>query len=322
MSRVDFYEVLGVPPSATSQEILRAYRRLVRRFHPDVNTNAGADEEFREIQRAYDVLSDPVARARYDASRAGARRQGASPRTAGAQRVWLGGPYFSNAFGDADSAADPWNSVFLGSRPAVPGSRAGPRQHPRAGADQETQLTITVEQAYRGAHLPIKVPGPAGDRTVRVRVPAGAVDGQRLVVRGCGQAGVGGAPSGDLHVTVRVAPHPRYRLEGHDVHVDLSVSPWEAALGATVPVATPSGAFRVRVPPGSSTGRCLRVPELGLPGGNDTAGDLYVHVRVHVPPILTTEERRLFTELADASTFDPRAPVGPRRDARRSPSAG
>lgn len=282
MTRADLYEVLGVLPTATSEEILRAYRHLVRRFHPDVNTNSDAAERFHEIQHAYDVLSDPEARARYDASRSGPRRRGTSPRPTTASQVWLGGPSFSHAFGAADLAADPWTSLFVGSRPTATGRRTHPRQRPRRGADQETQVAITVEQAFRGTHLQLNVPGPSGTRTLGVRVPAGTVDGQRLVVPGCGQAGVGGAPSGDLHLTVRIAPHPRYRLEGRDVHVEVAVSPREAALGATVPVDAPGGTLRVRVPPGSSRGRCLRLAGHGLPNANDRAGDLYVHLRVDV----------------------------------------
>ena len=165
---------------------------------------------------------------------------------------------------------------------------------------------LTVEEAYQGGRRRITLPGTAGTRSYEVNIPAGVVDGQRIRLAGEGGKGSGDSPAGDLYLVVRIAPHPRYRVSGRDVYLDLPVTPWEAALGATVAVTAPGGEAKVKVPTGSSSGRRLRLRGEGLPNPRGDAGDLYAEVRIMVPPHLTRRERKLFEELAAESTFDPR----------------
>ncbi|MGZ6980254.1 MAG: DnaJ C-terminal domain-containing protein, partial [Acidimicrobiia bacterium] len=175
-----------------------------------------------------------------------------------------------------------------------------------AGADQETELVLSVENAYRGGHRTITLSGRDGSRTFEVDVPPGVVDGQRIRLRGQGGQGSGGASPGDLYFVVRIAPDSRYRVEGRDIFVALPLTPWEAALGASVAVDTPDGEAKVRVPAGTSSGKRLRLRGRGMPNPNGAPGDLFAEVRIMVPAKLTDAEHRLFEELAAASTFDPR----------------
>ncbi len=165
-----------------------------------------------------------------------------------------------------------------------------------------------MEEAYRGTRRSVTLEGGGQTRTLQVTIPAGVTNGQRIRLAGQGGRGTEGAPAGDLYLIVRIAPHPRYRVEGRDLHVELPLAPWEAALGTTVAVETPDGEAKVKVPAGTSSGRRLRLRGRGLPNPKGTAGDLYAEVRILVPRKLPAEERRLFEELAATSTFDPRRP--------------
>ncbi|MCU1354046.1 MAG: chaperone DnaJ domain protein, partial [Acidimicrobiales bacterium] len=178
---------------------------------------------------------------------------------------------------------------------------------PTPGADQEAELVLSVEEAVRGGARRVTLAGPDGPRTFEVDIPPGVTDGQRIRLAGQGAAGGAGAQAGDLYLVVRIAPHPRYRVEGRDIHMVLPLAPWEAALGTTVAIDTPGGEAKVNVPPGTSSGKRLRLRGRGLPNPKGTPGDLYAEVRIMVPPELTDEERRLFTELARVSSFDPRS---------------
>jgi len=173
---------------------------------------------------------------------------------------------------------------------------------PIPGADQEAVLELTVEEAYRGGKRQISLDG----RNYGVNIPAGVIDGQRIRLAGEGGRGSGDGPAGDLYLRVHIKPHPRFRLDGRDVTVDLPVSPWEAVLGATVAVRTPGGEAKVKVPQGSSTGRRLRLRGEGMPNPRGAAGDLYAEIKMMVPPKPTARERELFEQLAAVSTFDPR----------------
>ncbi|MFD5011990.1 DnaJ C-terminal domain-containing protein [Streptomyces chartreusis] len=306
----DFYEVLGISRTADPDEIQRAYRTLARRYHPDVNKDPQAEERFKEINEAFSVLSDPEQRARYDrfgedfrkipedweervAAGAGAG-SGFWGTTGGGPRV----RYSTTGFGgEGVDVEDLFGSLFGG---------AGRMRVP--GADQEAELPLTVEEAYRGGRRTVTLAGPAGQRRYQVDVPPGATDGQRIRLAGEGGRGSGDdAPAGDLYLRVRIQPHPEFRLDGRDVHVWLPVTPWEAALGATVPVPTPSGATaKVTVPAGSSSGRRLRLRGEGMPGPRGVNGDLYAELRIMVPPRLSDRERELLEELAAVSSFDPR----------------
>jgi curved DNA-binding protein len=300
----DFYQVLGVPRTADQDEIQRAYRRLARRYHPDINKDPGAEERFKQISEAYDVLSDPGTRRRYDrfgprfrqAAEEGARAgagAGAGAGPGGGAR-W-GGP--EEARGGVD-LEDLLGEVFGGRAGRGRGWGAVP------GADQEAEITLTVQEAYHGGRRTVTLTGPTGTRTLDVTIPPGVTEGRRIRLAGQGGQGGGGAPAGDLYLVVRIAPHPRYRVDGRDLHVDLPLAPWEAALGTSVTVDSPGGEAKVRVPPGTSSGRRLRLRGRGLPDPRGTPGDLYAHVRIMVPPSPSEEERRLFQELAARSTFD------------------
>jgi curved DNA-binding protein len=327
----DFYEVLGVPRTASADEIQRAYRKLARTYHPDVNKDPEAEERFKEVSEAYDVLSDPDTRSRYDrfgpqfrqvpegvdpdtwaaaqAAQRGAQR-GAGPRqraragqSAGGGGGWTtvggDGDVFVEGFGDID-IDDLFGGIFGGR------GRGRPRG-PIPGADQEAQIDLTVEEAYNGGRRRITLSGPGGSRSYEVNIPAGVTEGQRIRLPGQGGQGQGeGAPPGDLYLIVHILPHPRYRLDGRDIYVDLPVSPWEAALGAEVAVETPGGVAKVKVPAGSSSGRRLRLRRRGMPNPKGTPGDLYAEVKIMVPKRLSNRERELFEELARVSDFDPR----------------
>lgn len=292
----DFYEILGVSKTATRDEIQRSYRKLARTYHPDINKSPEAEERFKEISEAYDVLSDPEKRSQYDNPRVSA--SGGEQGSSGQQ--WTS--YGTSGLGDID-LDELFGGLFTG------GGRAGRARRPLEGADQEAELSLTVEEAYHGGTRTITLPGADGPRTFDVTIPAGVIDGQRIRLREQGGRGSGGAKAGDLYLIVRLAPHPRYRVEGRDIYVDLPLAPWEAALGAHVAVDTPGGEAKLRVPAGSSSGRRLRLRNRGMPkpagrGGN--AGDLYAEVRIVVPRTLSKDERRLFQELATTSEFDPR----------------
>jgi len=302
----DFYDILGVTRTASRPDIQRAYRELARELHPDVNKAPEAEERFKEVSEAYSVLSDPDQRERYDAFGPDFRRvpDDADPqawaRATGRQRAGAGAGAGARGFGGVDFE-DLFGDVFR--RTGRTGRRGG---EPMPGADQETLVEPSVEEAYHGTHRKLRISGPGGTRTVDVTIPPGVTDGQRIRLAGQGgRGGDGGAP-GDLYLIVSIRPDERYRVEGRDIHVPLPVAPWEAALGATVPLETPGGETKVKVPPGTSSGRRLRLRGRGLPGPKGRPGDLYAEVQIRVPPHLGDEERQRFEQLAAVSTFDPR----------------
>jgi curved DNA-binding protein len=325
----DFYEILGVPRSASQDEIQQAYRKLARAYHPDVNSDPVAEDRFKDIAEAYAVLSDPQTRRRYDAfgpdfrqvpedvdpetwrrARAGADpgRAGAGAGRAGPGGFGPGGPFgeggpfreggpFGEGAGDVD-LEDLLGGLF--------GGRAGRGWGPIPGADQEAELEVTVEEAYHGAQRTVTMQGADGQRSFDVRVPAGVTNGQRIRLAGQGGRGSGGGRPGDLYFVIRIARHPRYRVEGRDLHVDLPLAPWEAALGTSVVVDTPGGETKVKVPAGTSSGRRLRLRGRGLPHHRGRPGDLFAEAKIMVPGALSPGERELFEQLAATSTFDAR----------------
>ena len=301
----DYYEALGVSRDASQDDIRRAYRTLARRYHPDVNKDPGAEDRFKEISEAYEVLRDPDKRERYD--RLGANwRAGQDVSAAGGfgegfdtgngfenVRVDFGGRDFSDFF-----------ESFFGRRTRT-AEGTGFDSFSMRGGDHEAVLDLGLEEAARGGKRWLSL----GDgRSVEVDIPRGVLDGERIRVPRQGGAGVGGGQAGDLFLRIRLRPHRRFRIEGRDLYVDLPVSPWEAALGGEVPVPALEGTARVKIPPGSSSGRRLRLRGQGMPGSRGApAGDLYAVVMIQVPKKLTKRERDLFEKLASASKFDPRA---------------
>ena len=308
----DFYEVLGVPRTASQAEIQRAYRKLARKHHPDVSKAPDSEETFKQVSEAYDVLSDPDTRKKYDAFGPDFRRVGEDvdpeafrrARRASEGRARTSGAGAGQGFPADFDLEDLLGGLFGG---ATARGRPGPGSWgPVPGADQETELEVSVDEAYRGGRRSVTIQGPEGTRALQVTIPAGVTDGQRIRLTGQGGRGSDGAQSGDLYLVVRTAPHPRYRLDGRDIYVDLPLAPWEAALGTTVAVETPDGEAKVKVPAGTSSGRRLRLRDRGLPNPRGKPGHLFAEARVTVPPSPSPEERRLFTELASASHFDPR----------------
>jgi curved DNA-binding protein len=313
----DYYDVLGVGRNASSEEIQQAFRKLARKHHPDVNRDPGAEERFKEINDAYSVLSDPKTRQRYDRFGENFRQvpEDYDERVAagaGARGGWGGGGggggggrvrFRTDEGVDFDGSGIDFEDLFGGifGRGGGGGGRG-----PVPGADQEAEIQLGVEEAYRGGKRSITLGGPDGQRSYDVNIPRGVVDGQRIRLAGEGGRGSGDAPSGDLYLRVRIKPDGRFRLEGRDIHVVAPVTPWEAALGATVPVPTPGGTAKVTVPAGSSSGRRLRLRGEGMPNPRGQNGDLYAEIRIMVPPEPTARERELFEELAAVSAFDPR----------------
>lgn len=314
MAVQDPYEVLGVSRDAGQDEIQRAYRKLARAHHPDINKDPGAEEKFKDVSEAYAILSDPDQRRRYDAFGSDFRRvpedvdpdMWARSRAGAAAGAGRGGPYATTGgvhpggFGEDIDLEDLFGGIFGGGR------RSGGRWStwsPAHGADQEAEIEISVEEAYRGTRRTITLDRPEGRQNLDVTVPAGVTDGQRIRLAGQGGSG---ETAGDLYLVVRIAPHHRYRVEGRDVYTDLPLAPWEAALGTTVGLQTPGGEAKVKVPPGTSSGRRLRLRGRGLPNPRGAPGDLFAEVRIVVPPEPSETERRLFEELASESPFDPR----------------
>jgi curved DNA-binding protein len=316
----DFYEVLGLSRDADASDIQRAYRKLARTLHPDVNKDPGAEEGFKELSEAYDVLSDPDQRKRYDAFGDDFRRvgedvdpdayrrsrayagAGAGARSGG----WGGGGPSGAGFRYSGSGEDVDLEDLLG---GIFGGRATGRGGwgPVAGSDHEIEVVVTVEDAYNGSQRTLSISGPDGPRTIDVNIPAGVVDGQRIRLRGQGGQGSSGGGAGDLYLIVRIAAHPRYRLEGRDLHMLLPLAPWEAALGSSVDIDTPGGPATVKVPAGTSSHRRLRLKGRGLPNKRGKPGDLYAEAQIKVAPSPSAEERELFEQLGKVSTVDPRS---------------
>ncbi len=308
----DYYGVLDVSPDASRDEIRKAYRRLARRYHPDVSEEADAEARFKEVNEAWEILGDEEKRATYDEMRAyGPQGPGDFSQFGGFQP------------GDAEDFADFFESIFSGMhgrgfRQAQGGDPfAAFRGGPGPSRDVSARMTITLEEAWAGAEkrLRLSVPQPGGGarkKTLKVRIPAGVTDGRKIRLRGQGHADPRGGAAGDLLVEIAVAPHERFTLDGRDVRLTVPLAPWEAALGGRIKVDTLGGPVEVKVPAGTGSGGRLRLRGRGLPGG--PAGDQYLEFRIVVPKTLDAEERALFEQLAARSAFDPRGDGGARRD--------
>jgi curved DNA-binding protein len=323
----DYYETLKVKKDASQEEVQKSYRKLARKFHPDVNKNPDAERKFKEIGEAYEVLKDPEKRQKYDQFGTAWKQSGGAPPdwqgfdfggmgsrggTGGFDFQDLGGgegfsSFFEMLFGSAGARAR--RSPFGGGIGGMGGM--GVDLGPRPGADAEATITLTLEEALRGGTHQFTYADPVtGERkSVSVKVPAGVRSGQRIRLAGRGLAGSDGGERGDLYLRIEVAPDPRFRVEGSDLYTPLPVAPWEAALGTEAQVQTPEGGVRVKVPAGSSTGRKIRLRGRGLPQQGPAPrgrGDLYAEIKVVVPGRLSEQERKLFEELRDTSSFQAR----------------
>lgn len=304
MKFTDYYAVLGVDRGASADEIRKAYRRLAQKHHPDVNKEPGAEARFKEIGEAYQTLKDPEKRAAYDAL--GTRAQGEEFQPPPDWARQHGAGQFS--FEDVDFA-----DLFAGFGARAGGGGFG-RRTGMPGQDFEVPVEISIEDAFRGTTLSLQLSMPEYDeqgrlrrvpRTVKARIAPGAVDGQRLRLPGKGGKGFGGGRDGDLYLDISLKPHPLYRASGHDLYIDLPLTPWEAALGTSVRVPTLAGAVNLKIRPGTSSGVKLRLAGRGLPVPRGGTGDLYAVTQIVVPEP-GERERGLYEELSKAAPFDPR----------------
>jgi curved DNA-binding protein len=311
----DYYQTLGVTREATQDEVKKAFRKLARKYHPDVSKEKDAEARMKEVNEAHAVLSDPEKRAAYDQLGQG-NRAGQDFRP---PPDWDSGFEFSGR-GPGDGNAADFSDFFseLFGRRGQGG--AGARFEMR-GEDHHAKIQLDLEDAYRGATRGISLRAPHVDeqghvalaeRTLEVKIPRGVHEGQVIRLAGQGSAGMGGGPAGDLYLEVQFKPHPRFRVEGRDVYATLPVAPWEAALGASVRATLPDGAVDVRVPEGTQTGRKLRLKGRGIPGNSPggQSGDLYLVLEIVLPPANTPKARELYQTMARELAFDPRHAEG------------
>ena len=317
----DYYETLGVPRTASPDEIKQAFRKLARLYHPDVAKNKVTGEaRFKEINEAYEVLGDPEKRKRYDELGANWQEGGGPSAPGGFQggrrQPNRGEPDFEF---DGTGFSDFFESFFGGRQGGFGSARhaAGPggeedepSVHP--GRDVEADLLVTLEEALHGAQrkVTLRRPGHNGEAdrtdTYQVRIPAGVHEGQRIRLAGQGGPGHGGGAAGDLYLRVRLARHPDFSVQGSDLYCDLDLAPWEAVLGVQVKIPTLDGPTTLRVPPGTAAGSQLRLRGLGLPREDKSRGNLYANVRLQTPLTVSAEERAHWEQLARASKFNPR----------------
>ncbi|HET8700923.1 MAG TPA: DnaJ C-terminal domain-containing protein [Nitrococcus sp.] len=315
MEYKDYYQILGVAKDASGDEIKRAYRKLARKYHPDVSKAPDAEQRFKEVAEAYEALKDPDKRRAYDQLgsnwRAGEEfRPPPDWQFRGDFSGEGGGGGFSDFFESLFGGGSPFDGVFSGA--TVRG-----RGFARRGEDQIAKITITLEEAYGGTTRILAVDGQEVDahgqirrtrRNLRIQIPKGVREGQRIRLTGQGSPGIGGAGAGDLFLEVHIEHHPLYRLQGKDVYLELPVAPWEAALGTTLNVPTLGGRVDLKIPKNSQSGRRLRLRGRGLPG--DPPGDQYFELRIVNPPVQTDRARELFRTLEQELNFNPRADLG------------
>jgi len=305
----DYYKTMGVEPGASADEIKRAYRKLARKYHPDVSNEADAEARFKEVGEAYEVLRDPEKREQYDQLRKGGYRPGEQFRP---PPDWSSDRYQSWSFGDgggfhSDDAAgfsDFFETLFGG---------GGRRRRAHKGADVRARVDIDLETAFAGGTRRIQLERPerAPDGSVRrtshaldVRIPAGMTEGRQIRLAGKGDPGPGNAPDGDLYLEIHIQPHRLYELDGRDVHLTLPIAPWEAALGARVQVPTLAGPVEMNIPAGAASGQRLRLKGRGLPG--TPAGDQYAVLKIVAPAAVSDEQRISYERQRELFDFNPR----------------
>lgn len=325
----DYYQIMGVARTATADEIKKAYRRLARKYHPDVSKEKDAEKKFKEVQEAYEVLKDPEKRAAYDqlGSEYKQGQQFRPPPDWGSGFEFRGGPrqgraraggaHTEESFEDAEGFSDFFSSLF-GARGF--GGGAGPGfggAGARAARDHHARVDIDLEEAYSGTTrtLELKRPDLKPDgtldlktHTVKVTIPAGVTEGQLIRLAGQGEHSPNGGKPGDLYLEVHMKPNRLFQLDGRDVTLTLPITPWESALGATVTVPTLGGGVDMRIPPNSQSGQKLRLRGRGLPG--QTPGDQYIQLKIVVPPANTPEAKAVFEEMKQKLSFNPRADLG------------
>ncbi|MCT0226319.1 DnaJ C-terminal domain-containing protein [Synechococcus sp. CS-1328] len=302
----DYYQILGVERGASEDEIKQAYRRLARKYHPDISKEEGAEERFKEISEANQTLSDPEKRRAYDELGRHLPGDDFRPSPDWDARFWQG------QAGEEVDLADLFEQ--MGFRSAQRRHQGGPG-FPIRGQDVEAVANLSLEEVCHGTQVTLERQEPhlrpdgtveRGSTTVHIRVPKGVTDGERLRIPGRGLAGSGGGPAGDVYLDIHLQPHPLFRAVGHDLYLELPVTPWEAALGGEIVVPTLDGHVRVTVKEGAQTGLKLRLAGKGLPKRKEGDGDLYCVLQIVMPKQIDERERELYRELAAASSFNPR----------------
>jgi len=309
----DYYQIMGVERSSTQDEIKRAYRKLARKYHPDVSKEPKAEEKFKEVQEAYEVLKDTEKRAAYD--QLGSRwKEGQEFRP---PPDWGQGFERSTQFGGDDAAgfSDFFSSLF-GARSPFGAGRGSQQGFATNGQDHVARIEVSLEDAYRGGQRTIELKSPelAADghvvvkpRTLRVNIPAGVIEGQQIRLAGQGSPSLSGGRAGDLYLEVAFAAHPLFTVEGRDLTLTLPIAPWEAALGDTIKVPTLGGSVDMRIPPGARAGQKMRLKGRGLPDPKGNAGDQYIVLKIVVPPATSSRARELYEQMQKELPFDPRA---------------
>ena len=312
----DYYEIMGVKRDATQDEIKRAYRKLARKYHPDVSKEPDAEQKFKQVGEAYEVLKDPEKRAAYDQLGANwkAGQDFRPPPDWDAGFEFSGGGFTE---GDASAYSDFFESLFGRGFGGARAAGRGRRTYHARGEDHHAKVLIDLEDAFHGATrtITLRVPelDPQGhvvtrERTLNVRIPKGIRQGQQIRLAGQGAPGLGEGKAGDLYLEVEFRPHPIYRVEGRDLYLDLPIAPWEAALGAKIKAPTPDGVVDLTIPPNSKAGGKLRLKGRGIPA--KTPGDLYVLLKIVLPPADTEQAKALYTKMQQELKFNPRAGLG------------
>ena len=310
MKYKDYYAVLGVARGASDEEIKKAYRKLARKYHPDVSKESNAKERFQEVAEAYETIKDKEKRAAYDGLGSFDPGQDFRPPPDWQERYSSGG-------------ADDLGGIDLSDLFASLGRRGGPGAHrgdiPLPGEDYEVTVQLGLDEAMHGTEvaldLTMRTVGKDGriERTpmnIKARIPQGVTDGQKLRLRGKGGAGFNGGRAGDLYLNISLRPHPLFRVSGRDFYLEVPVAPWEAALGAEIEIPTLTGRVALKITAGSKGGQRLRLAGKGMPNPQGAAGDLYAVLGIAMPGTLSEQERKLFEELRAASNFNPRAHFG------------
>ncbi len=304
MEYKDYYTVLGLSKDATQDDIKRVYRKLARKYHPDVSKEHNAEEQFKEVGEAYEVLKDPEKRAAYD-------QLGEDLK---AQRDFRPPPGGSSAGAGQSANFDDFLADLFAQRARA---ETGRRAYQASGENSHARVAIDLEDAYRGATRSLNMRTTERDadgrpflqeRTLNVKIPKGVKQGQHIRLQGQGNPGVGGGSAGDLYLEIAFNPHPLYRVEELDVSLELPIAPWEAALGGSVKIPTPDGPVDMKIPAGSSSGRKLRLKGRGIPA--QSPGNFYVTLKVVMPDTLSDKAKDLYRELAQAQAFNPRAGMG------------
>lgn len=314
MQYKDYYQILGVSRQATQDEIKRAYRRLARKYHPDVSKEPDAEARFKEVAEAYEVLKDPEKRKAYDHLGSGWRQGEEFTPPPGWERgfEFQFGP--GGMGGGRFDFSDFFETLFGGGGPRGMAGRTWGGAARARGHDERVRIQIPLEDAYRGGERTLQLQRPEVDargqvkarsQSLRVKIPAGVTDGQQIRLAGQGGAGPGGGARGDLYLEVALMPHRLFKVEGKDVYLTLPIAPWEAALGATIQVPTLGGKVDLKIPPGSQSARKLRLKGRGL--GGKTPGDQYVVLQIVTPAADTGAAREFYQRMAREMPFNPRA---------------